>query len=85
MNIAFAEENVPTGLAANLSLSLYRIAQEALQNIVKHSHARTAAVELKVEGGRILLRIVDDGVGMSSEQQYSGGWGRQHARTRNRT
>ena len=74
MSITFAEENVPTRLAANLSLSLYRIAQEALQNIVKHSHARTAAVELKVRGRWVVLRIIDDGVGMSPEHK-SGGMG----------
>jgi signal transduction histidine kinase len=72
MSITFAEENVPTRLAENLSLPLYRIAQEALQNIVKHSHARTAAVELKVQGGRALLRIIDDGLGMSPEQESEG-------------
>lgn len=82
MSITFAEENVPTSLAADLALSLYRIAQEALQNIVKHSHARSAAVELKVEGGRALLRIIDDGVGINPEQQHSGGIGLASMRER---
>ncbi len=75
MSITFAEENVPTSLAADITLSFYRIAQEALQNIVKHSHASTASVELKVDGGWALLRIVDDGVGMNPNQKYSGGMG----------
>jgi len=82
MSITFAEENVPTSLAADLAISLYRIAQEALQNIVKHSHARIAAVELKVEGGRALLRIMDDGVGINPEQQQGGGLGLASMRER---
>jgi NarL family two-component system sensor histidine kinase LiaS len=54
---------------------LYRIAQEALQNIVKHGHAEAASMELKVRGGYILLRIVDDGIGITPEQHHSGGMG----------
>jgi two-component system sensor histidine kinase UhpB len=74
ITINFAEENVPP-LAADISLCLYRIAQEALQNIVKHSNAQTVAVELRVQNGRALLRIVDDGVGMNPEQHRIGGMG----------
>src|SRR4029077_12193072 len=74
ITVNFTEENVPP-LAADISLCLYRIAQEALQNIVKHSHAHAAAVELRVQNGQALLRIVDDGVGISPEQQRIGGMG----------
>jgi len=74
ITIDFAGENVPP-LAADISLCLYRIAQEALQNVVKHSHAHTAAVELRVQNGQALLRIVDDGVGMNHEQHQIGGMG----------
>jgi signal transduction histidine kinase len=79
--INFAEENVPP-LAADISLCLYRVAQEALQNIAKHSHSRTAAVELRVQNGQTFLRIVDDGVGMSPEQHRSGGMGLTDMRER---
>jgi signal transduction histidine kinase len=74
ITINFSEENV-LPLAADISLCLYRIAQEALQNIVKHSNAHTAAVELRVQNGQALLRIVDDGVGMNPEQHRIGGMG----------
>ena len=42
---------------------LYRIAQEALHNVVKHAGARQARVELEGEPERVVLRIVDDGQG----------------------
>jgi len=74
ITINFAEENVPP-LATDVSLCLYRIAQEALQNVAKHSHAHSASVELRVQNGQALLRIVDDGVGMSPEQHRIGGMG----------
>lgn len=71
--IGFSEKDVPSHLPPNISHCLFRIAQEALENIVKHGHARTASVELKVCSGHALLRIVDDGVGMTPEQHHSGG------------
>ena len=40
-----------------------RIAQEALQNAVKHASAARIAVRLGSEGGRLVLRVEDDGVG----------------------
>jgi PAS domain S-box-containing protein len=43
--------------------ALYRIAQEALHNIVKHAGAREARVELVRLGPDIRLRVVDDGHG----------------------
>ncbi len=81
ITIKFTEENVPP-LAGDISLCLYRVAQEALQNIVKHSHAQTAAVELRVKNGQALLRIVDDGAGMSPELQAVGGMGFTNMRER---
>jgi signal transduction histidine kinase len=44
-------------------LELLRIAQEAIQNAVKHAQARHVTVVLRGDGDRILLEIEDDGVG----------------------
>ncbi len=44
-------------------LEMLRIAQEALQNAVKHAHARHVTVTLRGDYGRLLLEIEDDGVG----------------------
>lgn len=74
ITINFTESNVQP-LDAKISLCLYRIVQEALQNVTKHSHAHTAAVELRVQSGRAWLRVADDGVGMSAEQYRIGGMG----------
>jgi signal transduction histidine kinase len=73
---------VPTHIPSDISHCSFRVAQEALQNIVKHSHARTAFIELKVRGGHALLRIVDDGVGITSEQCDGGGMGLASMRER---
>jgi len=42
---------------------LYRIAQESLQNIVKHAHAKHVTAQLVTEGEELRLSIEDDGVG----------------------
>jgi signal transduction histidine kinase len=75
LTISFSEKDVPSHLPPDVSHCLFRVAQEALQNIVKHGHARTASMELAVRGGYVLLRIVDDGVGITPEQHRSGGMG----------
>jgi two-component system NarL family sensor kinase len=44
---------------------VFRIAQEALRNVVKHSAARHAVIHLAIADGRCELRIEDDGVGIA--------------------
>ena len=75
LTISFSEKDVPSHLPSDVSHCLFRVAQEALQNIVKHGRARAASMELAVRGGHVLLRIVDDGVGITPEQHHSGGMG----------
>lgn len=68
MTVNCSIEAVPTDLPSDVSHRLFRVAQEALQDIVQHSRAETVAVELRVGDGRVLLRITDDGVGMDPQQ-----------------
>ena len=42
---------------------VWRVAQEAVRNAIRHSQASTLAVTVRGEGGRICLEVVDDGVG----------------------
>ncbi|WP_192364436.1 sensor histidine kinase [Mesorhizobium mediterraneum] len=50
-------------VADEVELCLYRVAQEALRNITKHAHARTARISLARENGQVVMRITDDGGG----------------------
>jgi signal transduction histidine kinase len=67
--------DVPEALSKEVSLTLFRIAQEALQNIAKHSHARNVTLELMRENGGMLLRISDDGVGFEPSAAHRSGLG----------
>ena len=55
------------GLPEDLSICLYRVAQEALQNVARHSQAKTVQIELKQNPGRLVLSVHDDGVGFDAE------------------
>jgi signal transduction histidine kinase len=46
------------------SIALFRIAQEAFTNILKHSGAKTADISLDMDDQTLLMRIVDDGIGI---------------------
>ncbi len=50
---------------------LFRIAQEALSNSLKHSHAQQVVVSLERLDKRIVLEVCDDGIGIDSAQQRS--------------
>ncbi len=54
-------------LANDISLCMYRVTQEALQNVAKHSGARRALVNLHADKDEVLLRIQDFGCGFQME------------------
>jgi signal transduction histidine kinase len=56
-----------------LEEGLYRIAQEALNNVIKHAHARTVAVRLTQQERLVCLEVADDGVGFDPAQACEAG------------
>ena len=59
-------ELAETRLPDHIELALYRIAQECLQNVVKHAKASAAKLTFTVDGPTARLEIVDDGVGFDT-------------------
>ncbi len=53
----------------NLSTTLYRIVQEALTNIIKHAHATTVKIVIKVSIDNIFMVIQDNGAGITEDQK----------------
>ena len=62
--------------------ALYRIAQEALNNVVKHAHASQVEIRLEDREGAIALEVRDDGVGFDPQAEYPGHLGLQSMRER---
>lgn len=69
------EEPLPR-LSPSVEIALFRIAQEAMTNVVKHAQATQVSVVLETEEHRVRLSIADDGVGIRTAQSL--GANRQH-------
>jgi PAS domain S-box-containing protein len=63
IELTFKAEHIPATLPRDVSLSIYRIVQESLNNIAKHACARRAAVCLRASETGLQLSIRDDGLG----------------------
>jgi len=68
VNVQFGDEDVPSFLPHDVSLSLFRVTQEALQNAMKHSGARHFSVILGGSANEIRLEVNDRGVGFDVER-----------------
>lgn len=63
MEIEFQQEGFPAHISQDITLCLFRIAQETLRNVVKHSGAREARVTLRKTRQAIHLSVSDNGGG----------------------
>lgn len=68
-------------LDANVELHMFRIAQELLNNALRHSQAKSHTIDLRITDRCAILRIMDDGVGFDPDQAKSG-WGMQSLESR---
>jgi signal transduction histidine kinase len=65
IRVDFDSQAIPKKLPPNTAVCLFRVAQEALRNVVRHAHARKVEVLLKAERGGISLAVRDDGTGFA--------------------
>jgi PAS domain S-box-containing protein len=72
VEIDFHSENIPNDLSKDVSLCLFRVLQEALQNATKHSGSRHFQVSLKVESNEIYLTVHDSGSGFDPAEAMKG-------------
>jgi PAS domain S-box-containing protein len=75
VEISFSHGDLPITVEPNVSLCLYRIAQEALHNVARHSRAREAQVRLTRNGDELFLQIADSGVGFHPQEVSDAGLG----------
>lgn len=66
-------------LAGDIRLQLYRVVQEALTNVVRHSQATECIISVREENNRIIMFISDDGIGLGerkpAQESDTGGFG----------
>ena len=73
--IAFTHDTVPSRLAPDLMLCVFRIAQEALQNAIKYSHADALSMNVTGAPGVVTLTVTDNGSGFDVESAWGKGLG----------
>ncbi|MGH2993522.1 MAG: sensor histidine kinase [Solirubrobacterales bacterium] len=68
----FEADGDTSGLGGETQLVIYRVAQEALSNVARHSGAARVRVRLRHEGPRVELTVSDDGCGFSFDEAGGG-------------
>jgi signal transduction histidine kinase len=58
----FGQHRLPSAVET----TVFRVAQEAITNVARHSHARTVGITLMVADGTVRLQVEDDGVGFNA-------------------
>jgi len=66
IQVNFKREDFPERLPKDVSLCIYRIAQEGLRNVAKHAHAKKVRIRLRRTNGSLVLSIRDTGVGFDT-------------------
>lgn len=72
LKIHFAADNLPFPLHEDLALCFYRVAQEALNNAVKHSGSTGVDVKVVARDGSLIMTVRDYGAGFDPSRSTSG-------------
>jgi PAS domain S-box-containing protein len=72
IEVHFIECDLHLAIPKDVALCLFRVAQEALGNVVKHSQAKGVHVELRAIASGVSLRISDDGRGFDTDLSSKG-------------
>ena len=76
VRVDFVHHDVPLDLSLDIALCLYRVLQESLQNVLRHSGANAARAELSRHGKTLRLVVADLGKGFDFKRaRQSGGLG----------
>lgn len=71
-----------SNLPADIEQCAYRVAQEAISNVLQHANAGKLGVAMQKQGGFVLLEITDDGEGFQTSPAIINGFGLQGMRDR---
>jgi PAS domain S-box-containing protein len=72
LDLSVELDPLPAFVGRDAALCLFRVAQEALNNVTRHARARAASVALRQMDGGLLLAVRDDGVGFDPASPGTG-------------
>jgi PAS domain S-box-containing protein len=84
LDIRFTHSMKPERLAAELETTVFRIVQEALTNLERHSQASRGDVMITRRGGALRIEVRDDGIGFDPDAVAEGHYGLEGLRERAR-
>lgn len=70
--IDFQHYDVPDNLDPSVSLSIYRIIQELVNNSIKHARAEEILLQINVESNELVIQFEDDGLGFDNKKVVRG-------------
>jgi two-component system NarL family sensor kinase len=71
-DLAVLDKDIPPAIVTNV----YRAVQESLNNVARHAHAQRVRVSMRIAGGKLVVKIQDDGVGFRVDSDAPEGPGR---------
>jgi signal transduction histidine kinase len=74
LSVQFFDSNIPAGIQQDISLCLFRVLEEAITNVARHSGAQSAVVTLDFDHN-IVLRVSDKGRGFAGDGHAKKGLG----------
>jgi PAS domain S-box-containing protein len=69
IKIRFSSRLGRAKIEGDAAIALYRVAQEALSNVIRHSHATLVTVELRVKGRNLVMTVKDNGSGFCADKK----------------
>jgi signal transduction histidine kinase len=79
IQVAFEKEGRGADLPKPVDLAMFRIAQEALNNVAKHANAKRVEIAIRRKNGSAVLSVRDNGVGFDPQRidgpRAEAGWG----------
>jgi len=79
IQVAFEKEGRGADLPKPVDLAMFRIAQEALNNVAKHANARRVEIAIRRKNGSAVLSVSDNGIGFDPQRiggpRAEAGWG----------
>lgn len=76
------DQQLPSRLGTSMTLTIYRIVQEGLMNALRHARATHVAVRIETRDDRVIVSVVDDGVGLPTDWSRPGSFGIRGLRER---
>lgn len=67
--------DLPADLGSSVTLAIYRVVQEGLINALRHANAKHVEISVEADAQRIVVTIIDDGVGLAAEWTRPGRFG----------